>query len=59
MERYLAPLTLAYKRIQADTGRKTSEQKYLDLAVLSINCTVLREGLCPALLVFGAVSRPA
>lgn len=59
MERYHAPLRLVEERIPAVTRRQTSDNTWLDLAVFAINRTVGFEGLSPALLIFGAVPRPA
>lgn len=58
VERYHAPLRLAYKGIRADSGRGRSEQVCLKLAVFAVNCMIGPEGLRPALLVIAAIPRP-
>lgn len=59
VERYHAPLRLAFERIRANFERQISHQECMNMKVFSINCTVCSEGLCPAFLVFGAVPLPA
>lgn len=59
VESYHAPLRMAYRQIGDNSGRQTIEKEFVRLAVLAVNCTVGPAGLCPALLVFGATSRPA
>ncbi len=58
VERYHAPLRAAYFKIKATlkTGRPP---EILQLAVKSVNDTTGPEGLCPTLLVFGAIPKPA
>lgn len=59
VERYHAPLMLAYELVRTEAGVATSNQECLQLAVFAIDCTVSPEGLYLALLVFLSVSRPA
>lgn len=47
VERYHAPLRLAYERIKAESDNSTTDQECLDLDLFSINYTVGLEGLCP------------
>lgn len=42
-------------RISVDSERQTSDQKYLDLEVVTTNYTVGAEGLCETLLLFETV----
>lgn len=59
VERYHALLRLAYEHVPAESDKRTTDQKFLDIAVFSLNWTVSPGGLCAALLVFGAVPRLA
>lgn len=59
VERYHAPLRLAYERIYAATDHQTSELECLRLAVFTVGCTFEAEGLCPTLFLFGAIPQPA
>ena len=58
VERYHAPLRAAYLKIRESLSRTTKEER-LQLAVKAVNDTVGPEGLCPTLLVFGTLPRPA
>ena len=58
VERYHAPLRLAYTRIRDDLPRSETDAECLQLAVKCINDTVGPEGLCPTMLVFGTIPRP-
>lgn len=59
VERYHAPLRAAYKKIRDSLPRLESDEDCLQLAVKAVNDTIGPEGLCPTLLVFGAIPRPA
>lgn len=59
VERYHATLRLAYERIRRDLDRQSSDKECLEIAVFAVSCTTGPEGLCPTLLVFGAIPRPA
>lgn len=59
VERYQAPLRAAYEILRADFDRKTSDDECLRMAVYSVNATVGPEGLCPIILVFCVMPRPA
>ena len=60
VERYHAPLRKAYTKIRQDLLKKDcSDQDCLKMAVYACNATMGPEGLCPMLLVFGALPRPA
>lgn len=56
---YDAPLRAAEKRIKMYIGHTTNPDDCLVLAVHAMNWTVEAEGLCPILLVFGAITRHA
>lgn len=55
IERYHAPLCAAYKKIRDSLPRSESDDGCLQMYVRSVNNTVFPEGLCPTLLVFGAI----
>lgn len=59
VERYHAPLRLAFEKIRRDLGRDVADHECLRMAVFAVNSTIGPEGLCPILLVFGAIPRPA
>lgn len=59
VERYHAPLRAAFDKIRADSPRNTTDAECLRMAVYAVNNTTGPEGLCPTLLVFGALPRPA
>lgn len=59
VESYHAPLRIAYERVTTKVQERTTDQECLDLEVFGINCTVGPEGPCPALLTFGALTRPS
>ena len=59
VERYHAPLRRAYHKIRKSLGRETSDDECLQMAVYANNTTMGSEGLCPMLLVYGAIPRPA
>lgn len=59
VERYHAPLRAAYERIRAEVKTGMTDDECLKMAVFAVNSTVGPEGLCPILLVFGAIPRPA
>ena len=56
VERYHAPLRVAYEKIRDSLPK--SETDCLQMAVKSVNDTIGPEGLCPTLLVYGAILRP-
>lgn len=55
VERYHAPLHFAYERTRTQFDRTNNDENCMKLAVLAMNTTVGPEGICPALLVFGAI----
>lgn len=59
LKRYHAPLRAAFTKIRKDLYQKISDNECLRMAVFSVNATVGPEGLCPILLVFGVIPRPA
>lgn len=60
VERYHSPLRKAYEKIRASlTREKATDADCLRMAVFANNSTIGPEGLCPMMLVFGAVPRPA
>ena len=60
VERYHAPLRAAFQKIrQTLSKRDADDSECLQMAVYSTNSTIGPEGLCPMLLVFGAIPRPA
>lgn len=59
LDRYQAPILAAYTKIRSYLPQHTSEQEYLTMAVHAVHSTVIAESLCPILLVFGAITRPA
>lgn len=60
VERYHAPLRRAYKTLRESLNKEdTSDADCLRMAVYASNATMGPEGLCPMLLVFGALPRPA
>lgn len=59
VERYNAPLIEAFPKLRSDLGSVTTDRHCLQLAVFAVNATIGPEGLCPMLLVFGALPRPA
>lgn len=59
VERYHEPLRTAFRKISHHLGGKETKFNTLQMAVKSVNDTIGPEGLCPTLLVFGAVPRPA
>lgn len=59
VERYHAPLRASYLKIRQSLPRSETDAECLQLAVKSCNDVMGPEGLCPTLLVFGAIPRPA
>ena len=60
VERYHAPLRSAYTKIRQTLSKgDTNDHECLKMAVYANNSTMGPEGLCPMLLVFGALPRPA
>lgn len=60
VERYHAPLRRAYQKIWKSLDRaEASDVECLKMAVYANNSTIGSEGLCPILLVYGALPRPA
>lgn len=57
VERYHAPLRVAYEKIRDSLPRSESDDECLEMAVKSVNDTIGPEGLCPTLLVFGIIPR--
>lgn len=58
VERYHAPLRAAFNKLRADLDSSISDTDCLQAAVHAVNATVGPEGLCPILLVYGALPRP-
>lgn len=58
VERYHAPLRVAYEKIRDSLPKSESNSDCLQLAVKAVNDTIGPEGLCPTLLVFGAIPKP-
>lgn len=59
VERYHAPLRRAFDTIRATfTRAEASDDECLHMAVYANNVTIGPEGLCPMLLVFGALPKP-
>lgn len=58
-QRYHAPRRSTFLKIRAELGRETTARYCLQLAVFSVIATIGTEGLCPMLLVFGVIPRPA
>ena len=59
VERYHAPLRSAYTKIRESLPRSESDAECLQMAIKSVNDTIGPEGLCPSMLVFGSLPRPA
>lgn len=59
VERYHGPLRTAFLKIRDALSTSDSDNECLQMAVKAVNDTVGPEGLCPTLLVFGALPRPA
>ena len=58
VESYHAPLRSAYLKIKDSMSRTTTDADCLQMAVKCTNDTVVPEGLCPTLLVYGSIPRP-
>ena len=58
VERYHAPLRVAFEKIRDSLPKSDTDVDCLQMAVKSVNDTIGREGLCPTLLVNGAIPRP-
>lgn len=59
VEQYHAPLHADDKRIHLDLGLTTTKEDCLTLVVHAVKSSIGAEVLCPILLVFGTVPRPA
>lgn len=59
VERYHGPLRAAYTKIRAELPKTESDADCLQMAVKSVNDSIGPEGLCPTLLLYGTVPRPA
>lgn len=59
VEKYYPPLQLDHEHNQASAVCQKSNQEGLQLAVSAVNCKVDSEVLCPVMLLFEAISRPA
>lgn len=59
VERYHGPLRAVYMKIRSEMDSKTTNDECLKMAMYAVNSTIGLEGLCPILLVFGAMPRPA
>lgn len=58
-DRYHAPLRGAYNKVREEKDNDFGEHECLRMDIFAVNATVGPEGLCPILLVFGALPRPA
>ena len=58
VERYHAPLRAAYEKIRDSLPKSETDADCLQMAIKSVNDTIGPEGLCPTLLVYGAIPRP-
>lgn len=58
VECYQAPLRAAFDNFALDLVRTVSDSERLDMALFAVNSVVGPEGLCPILLVYGALPRP-
>jgi len=59
VERYHGPLRVSYLKIRDSLPRNETDADCLKMAIKAVNDTVGPEGLCPTLLVFGSLPRPA
>lgn len=60
VEWYQEPLSCAYTKLYQSLHKgETTYAKFLKMAVYSNDATVGPEGLCPMILVFGEITRPA
>lgn len=59
VQRYHEPLRGDYTNLRSDLLKDTCDRDCRMMAVFSDNNTICTEGLCPTLLVFRAVPRPA
>lgn len=59
VERYQAPLRAAFEKIKVDYGDKISDREFLKMSVYATNDTVVPEGYCPILLVYGLIPHTA
>ena len=59
VERYHTPLRRAYLTIRESFDKTTTNDDCLLMATFSVNNVIGPEGLCPMLLVYGALPRPA
>ncbi|CDF37987.1 unnamed protein product [Chondrus crispus] len=57
VERYHAPLRAALKKIRDSLPTSESDSDCLQMALKAVNDTIGPEGLCPTLLVYGALPR--
>lgn len=57
VERYHAPLRAAFKKIRDSLPTSESDSDCLQMALKAVNDTIGPEGLCPTLLVYGALPR--
>ena len=57
VERYHSPLRAAFNKIRSDLPRSEFDKECLEMAIKSVNDTIGPEGLCPTLLVYGAIPR--
>lgn len=55
VERYYAPLRSCYENLRMEAGLDATTSEFLQLSVFPINFTAGPEGLCPIVLVFGAI----
>ena len=59
VERYHAPLRRAYNTLRDTLDKTISNNDCLLMATFAVNSVTGPEGLCPMLLVYGAIPRPA
>lgn len=58
VERFPDPLFQAFYRIRQDMDQTKTDYDCLRMAIFAENRTVGREGLCPIIMVFGAIPMP-
>lgn len=52
VERYHAPMRIAYKKAFAEMDRQTSDQEFFHLVVFAVSCMAGPQDLCRVVLVF-------
>lgn len=59
VERHQAPLLAAYMKLRDNIDRSTFDPECLKMPVFARSSIIGSEGLCPILLVYGVIPRPA